>query len=364
MFVFLVIASLLAACASPGPGATEPPGPATEAAAPPTQAPAETTAPETTTAATQASPAGTEPAPTQASPEGPPLSYEPVVYNDLMLGFELEHPAEWTVEDPQVLGDRAYQVRFTDQAGLRMNLVIYQWDPQSDLAAYVAHRKMAWEGSGLALESEEMVPLEGGGQGARFILNTLEGEQVLFFFTPVGDRYLELNGTGDLDLLKEITGTVRLLGTEAGPSSGLEPVDCSAGEEDQLSWVACNVIAGLSSRNLSALHGFMSNPFTIGYWRSEGRTASPEEITAELVQSRLPADPSIPLTFTTDRSQFPSLDGQPPDGFFGPDLNVAVILYSEGWGVDGQGAALLYFVQNDAGEYKWHAMAYSDTHFE
>ncbi|HJW89496.1 MAG TPA: hypothetical protein VJ436_02520, partial [Anaerolineales bacterium] len=312
--------------------------------------------------AAPAAPETTTPTPTTPAEE-PTLSFEPAAYRDETLGFELLHPAGWLVEDPETLGDRAYQVKFTDGSGPRLNLIILQWDPKNDLAAYVAQRKLAWEGSGLTLVSEETLSLEGGVQAARFVVQTPEGEQVLFFFTPVGDRYLELNGTGDLVLLAEITGTVRSLRTE-GQAGGLEPIDCSAGEADQLSWVACNVMAGITSRNLSALHGFMSDPFTIGYWGSEGRTAPPEEITAELAQYRLPPDPSSPLTFTTDQSQFPPLSGQPPADLFGPDLNVAAIIYSEGWGLNSQAAALIYIVQNEAGEYRWHAMAYSDSHFD
>jgi hypothetical protein len=108
----------------------------------------------------------------------------------------------------------------------------------------------------------------------------------------------------------------------------------------------------------------MTDPFRIGYWGSEGRTASPEEITAELAKDRLPADPSLPLTFTADRSQFPFLAGTPPETLFGPELNIAIILYSEGWGRQGAGSALLYIVQDESGGYRWAALAYSDGHFD
>ena len=352
IFVLIAVAGLLlAACSTPSPVVTGVPATPTEAAAPGTLEPAAPAAPETTA-----------PTPT-ASAEEPALSFEPAAYRDETLGFEFLHPAEWTIVDQGKLGDRAYGVQFTNQGEPRLNLMVMQWDPLKDLAAYAAHRKEAWSASGFTLHSEETLTLDGGHRAARFVIQTPEGEQALFFFTPVGDRYLELNGTGDLALLAEITGTVELLGAE-GQAGGLEPIDCSAGEADQLSWLACNVMAGITSRNLSALHGFMSNPFTIGYWGSEGRTASPPEITAELAQYRLQGDPAAPLTFTTERTQFPSLDGQPVEALFGPDLNVAAIIYSQGWGLDWQGAALLYIIQNAAGEHKWHAMAYSDSHFD
>ena len=141
-------------------------------------------------------------------------------------------------------------------------------------------------------------------------------------------------------------------------------LDCSAPALDSSEWVACNVIDGVRSRNLAALHGYMADPFIIGYWGSEGRSASPAEITAELEQYLLPADPATPITFTADRGQFPPLAGQPPETLFGPDVNVAIILYSEGWGPDGLGAALLYIAQDGSGAYYWHGIGYSGAHFD
>ncbi|HSM69649.1 MAG TPA: hypothetical protein VK830_08035, partial [Xanthomonadales bacterium] len=117
-------------------------------------------------------------------------------------------------------------------------------------------------------------------------------------------------------------------------------------------------------RNLAALHGYMADPFALGYWASEFRSASPPEITTELAQYRLPADPASAMTFTTDRGQFPPLGGMPVEGMFGPDVNIAQVIYSEGWGQDGAGAALLFIAQNDSGAYYWHSMIYSDGHFD
>jgi hypothetical protein len=49
---------------------------------------------------------------------------------------------------------------------------------------------------------------------------------------------------------------------------------------------------------------------------------------------------------------------------FGPDLNVTFIIYSEGWGLDGEGATLLYFVEDEAGRTRWYGLVYSDNHFD
>jgi hypothetical protein len=54
----------------------------------------------------------------------------------------------------------------------------------------------------------------------------------------------------------------------------------------------------------------------------------------------------------------------PVEVMFGPDEDVTLVIYSEGWGVDGEGAALLYFAENSEGELYWYAMVYSGTHFD
>jgi len=140
--------------------------------------------------------------------------------------------------------------------------------------------------------------------------------------------------------------------------------DCSSvGPEDD-QWVVCNVIDGLQSRNLSALHGFMTDPFTIAYLGSEGRVDTPAGITAELGEYRLPTDASLPLSFTTDRAEFPPLAGMPPEQMFGPDVDILEVVYSEGWGPDGQGAALLYIAKGSAGNIYLHGLVYSHQHFD
>ena len=72
----------------------------------------------------------------------------------------------------------------------------------------------------------------------------------------------------------------------------------------------------------------------------------------------------MPMTFTIDRNAFPPLAGAPVDDLFGPDVNVVLVIYSEGWGLDGQGAVLLYFVDDAGGKTYWHSMAVSGTHFD
>lgn len=163
--------------------------------------------------------------------------------------------------------------------------------------------------------------------------------------------------------------TADCLGTQESSNGGgetLAGLSCGAISPGTPEWVACNIRDGLLSRNTAALTSFMGDPFSIGYWRSEGVMGTPFEM-IEQIQNLYnfgSADYTPQLTFTTDRSQMPHLEGMPIEGMFGPDVAVSLIVYSEGWNPDGQGAALIYIAQNTSGEYYWHGMVYAFDHFE
>jgi hypothetical protein len=156
-------------------------------------------------------------------------------------------------------------------------------------------------------------------------------------------------------------------GTEEGakPMVEHESLDCynpPGPTPGSVEYLACNVQASLTSGNTQPLSGFMADPIILAYWRSEGQSLSPAEAFDRITNSLLPADPSK-LQFTTDRAQFPSLEGQPLEGIFGPDLNIALIVFSQGWGQDGAGEALLYFTQGSDGSYQWSALLISNGPF-
>ena len=60
---------------------------------------------------------------------------------------------------------------------------------------------------------------------------------------------------------------------------------------------------------------------------------------------------------------FPELEGMPLEDMFGPDVNIVLVVSSEGWGLDGQGGSLLFFTQNEDGSHSWHGMGYSHNNF-
>ena len=117
----------------------------------------------------------------------------------------------------------------------------------------------------------------------------------------------------------------------------------------------------LMSGNYQALEALMGDPFIIGYWRSEGQTLIPAEAVEQLRLNLLP-DPTA-FRFTNDRSLFPDLGEVDPTKVFGPQIKVVDLVYSEGWGAEGQGEAILAIGLNIEGQY-WPGMIYAPTGFE
>ncbi len=130
-------------------------------------------------------------------------------YRDEVYGFEFDYPAAWTLSDQGVIGSRASAVQFLDGDRIAMQMTLYRWDPQNDLAAYIDHRKAAWTASGANVVSLEEWIIDDTHPAASFVFQTEAGDEAFFFFTAVGDQYLELAGEGDGALLSQIARTVR-----------------------------------------------------------------------------------------------------------------------------------------------------------
>lgn len=141
---------------------------------------------------------------------------------------------------------------------------------------------------------------------------------------------------------------------------------CGVHSFTSLEYLTDKVTSSLRNRDIGTLvyNGYINEPFGIGYWLGEGVISTPLEVGTLLANQILPPESSA-LTFTNNRDEFPSLLGMDPESMFGPDYSVSEIIYSEGWGSDGQGAALLYFMQDSCDGYYWHGMVVaSDSYFE
>lgn len=222
---------LLTACTPAKPDVA----PATATVAPtavPAATIAATVAPTPVPAATTVAPTAVPAASTIVTPTLPPvhtpadlpataLAFVPATYRDEAAGFELDYPADWTLDPSSQVGVRGGQALLLSpgttpetlaSGGTRVAIVTYLWDPKNDIAAYVAQRKLAWDASGFAIVKEEQWQLADGRTAYNFAVKTPD-VAAFFLLTTVGEDYLQIAGEGDLALIETIARTLRPLTT-------------------------------------------------------------------------------------------------------------------------------------------------------
>ena len=169
----------------------------------------------------QPAPPTVGPVPTLPAPTaGAVLPFEPATYRDEANGFELDYPSDWSLEPNTVIGSRGSQAQLFSpgatsetlpEGGSRLTIVVYDWEPKGDLGAYVAQRRLAWDSSGFKIMNGSMTALVDGRPASDFFIEPPDGSLSYFLLTPVGDRYLQLAGEGDLALIEAIARTLRPL---------------------------------------------------------------------------------------------------------------------------------------------------------
>lgn len=119
----------------------------------------------------------------------------------------------------------------------------------------------------------------------------------------------------------------------------------------------------LQNKDYDTLKGLMSDPFTIGYWRSEGTEPTREQALKFLQDNWLgPAeDVVIDLAGKTDQSKL--LDGTPPLSMWDPKIKAVKTVYVQGLNRDGKGEGLLVIAQRPDGTLYWYALLYAAAGF-
>ena len=118
----------------------------------------------------------------------------------------------------------------------------------------------------------------------------------------------------------------------------------------------------VTSQDYAAMQSLMSNPIGVGPWRSQWQTLTPAQMIEQFQNSSLPAPLSVQFSGSTLEEITAMLGGQPVGEMLGPDVNVATILHSSGWGQSASDEALLFVVEAD-GRYTWSAFLYTNGSF-
>jgi hypothetical protein len=336
---------------------------------------------------------------------------------DARTGIRFAVPCFWQVmipameQDPTGLGafpvqnyNEAYIQQFPrgqgvfESGGIKVDFLYFeasQWglNPGASLEQ-VAQRLVGGEESEFEIKASE--PVIVNGQPALKVSDGRKGEDAItgtyflfslspelyFGFSPapygahensdVQGILLSLALTPGVEVaVPGFTPAAPLPGIEAACMKGMYETDASDLEVTTLdctvapgtaAYAACNVQDAIRSGNTQPLTSFMTDPFMIGYWRSEGLSLSTQEAFIQITQSLLPQEQQE-LRFTLDRKLFPDLEGQPIEGIFGPGLNPSLIVFSQGWGQDGDGEALLYFIEEPDGSFAWKALLISNGSF-
>ena len=153
-------------------------------------------------------------------PQGklPAPSFESQTYINETVGFALDYPVGWLVQET-VVGQRGTQVVFVSspelfeattmpEGGSRMSMTIYDWDPKNDLPAYVEKTKNSWASSGFTILEEQALTLDLGLAAVRFKVQSSDTTFPVLI-AAVGEKYLFLSGEGDLVLVNEILVRLR-----------------------------------------------------------------------------------------------------------------------------------------------------------
>jgi hypothetical protein len=359
--------------------------------------------------------------PTEESPQEPDASSYWVVQQDPGLGFRFAVPCFWRVDLPaedsyDLEGGWLYHAfNYPQEYPLSfprsqipvennaikvafdvINIPSYGLPPGSSLREFVIQENSSGESEILEMQDESI-----NGQPALSATIQYPNSTGRYFLIKINDEFFlrfsanpspKLLNTPDVEgMLNSITIDSNIevpLPTHipAPPPIGLpaacipefaeavprnidilpENTVCGLDSYKSLDFLTQAVEQGLQDRNTGGLRWEyrIHDPFVIGYWASEGAVMTPDEVATTLANSLYNSAQPGGMTFTTEREAFPPLQGIPPESLLDPAVNIVQVIYSEGWGLDDMGAALLYFAQDECDGFYWYGLVYSFSHFD
>jgi hypothetical protein len=133
------------------------------------------------------------------------------------------------------------------------------------------------------------------------------------------------------------------------------PLPCVAPTE-----LAQTIVDALNAKNFDAAKIRMGSSFMMALWQSQGMTLTPDEAIQQLQTNYIGA--ATVLTHDPDRD-LNVLLGTNPYAIMGLDPSNSLAFFVSGWGLDGQGEAILYMTKRADGNPYWHSVLIAPTGF-
>ena len=115
----------------------------------------------------------------------------------------------------------------------------------------------------------------------------------------------------------------------------------------------------LAARNYSELQTLMGEEFMVVFWLGGGQPYSPRQAVEQLRQSHIGANTE--LTFHAVQDLIGA--GDAVESLFRPQVNVAKLIYVQGWGPQGRDEAILYVARRPDGSLYWHGVVAAPGRF-
>ncbi|MDX1415505.1 MAG: hypothetical protein R3293_15025 [Candidatus Promineifilaceae bacterium] len=149
---------------------------------------------------------------------------------------------------------------------------------------------------------------------------------------------------------------------EPAPTEPVAEVDVTDDEADEelIAFIE-QLQTAVTQQDFTSMEALMSDPIGVGPWRAEWQTLSAQEAVEQLRGGSLPYPANVIFT-GINQEEIAQLLSVPPDTMLGPDVNVAAVLHSSGWGQSAGDDALLFITDED-GQYHWSAFLYTTGRF-
>lgn len=149
--------------------------------------------------------------------------------------------------------------------------------------------------------------------------------------------------------------------TEPADAPNAGPTPTASTEVNSETYVRA-LAAALQGKNFDALKSMMGDPFTIGYWLSEGTQPSRDQAVELLKKWIAPAsDIVVDVADKTDQTKL--LNGTNPLGMWDPNTKVVKSVYVKGLGETGKDEALLIIAQRADQSLYWYGMLFAGGGF-